>query len=69
MPPDLPEEIFAVFIFVEHKPFKPPSYQNIDCHASHANLAPPKPVTVKIDIDDDEVKSQVATTGDERDCK
>ena len=27
MPPDPPEEIFAVFIFAEHEPLKPPPYQ------------------------------------------
>ena len=27
MPPDPPEKIFAVFIFAEHEPLKPPPYQ------------------------------------------
>ena len=58
------EEIFVVFIFVEREPFKPQPYQMIASLLTRANLALPKLVTVKIDVNDEKAKSQVVTTGD-----
>ena len=40
------------------------SHAPTDCHApclTHANLAPPKSVTVEVNVDDNEAKSQVVT--------
>ena len=49
---------------MEREPFKPQPYQMIASLLTRANLALPKLVTVKIDVNDEKAKSQVVTTGD-----
>ena len=61
MPPDPPEEIFRSFHFCGMRAVQATPLLN-DCYTSSLKQEPPKSVTIKINIDDDKAKSQVATT-------
>ena len=65
MPPSHAEDIILLLLFLQNASCLSHAGLPNDCHTSslaHTNLAPPKSVTVKIDVNDDEAKSQVATS-------